>query len=97
MRYVKYLSKGNTQGLEQNIESYWEIDREGHFSRSIEKLEDGTLLKYSEEREADSFGQLPEGKVTEENLTDNTFGIIVNLTKNEFEAVWVQEALNQRK
>jgi hypothetical protein len=94
MRYIRYLSRGNTQGLDQGIESYWELDDEGYIVRSVDLLKNGDLLKYSEKHLADSFGQLPEGRTTQDNLDDKSFGSCIRLTKNEFEKVWERKAAN---
>lgn len=94
MKFIKYSSKGNTVGLEENILSYWELDQEGYIVRCIEELETGEYLKYSESHEADSYGQLPEGITTEDNLGDKKYGSCVRLTKNQFEKLWLKMAIN---
>lgn len=94
MRFIKYTSKGNTVGLEEDIESYWELNSEGYITRSIEVLPDGNLLKYSEVHDADSFGQLPEGITSEENLTDKSFGDCLKITNLEFEDIWSKKSKN---
>ncbi|WP_133468966.1 hypothetical protein [Paraglaciecola marina] len=94
MKHYKYESKGNTQGLEENIVCYWEINEAGFIVRSIEVLDDKTILKYSEKHEADSMGQLPEGQVTQDNLNDSTFGVCTGLSKDQFEMIWIQNAEN---
>jgi hypothetical protein len=94
MKHYRYESKGNTQGLEESIECYWEINDAGFIVRSLELLADKTILKYSEQHEADSMGQLPEGRVTEDNLNDGSFGICTRLSKSEFEKFWRQNAAN---
>ena len=94
MKFIKYSSKGNTVGLEENIVSYWELDQEGYIVRCIEERETGEYLKYSEFHEADSYGQLPEGITTEENLKDLTYGSCVRLTKKQFEYLWSKKAIN---
>ncbi|WP_395341247.1 hypothetical protein PN836_018780 [Ningiella sp. W23] len=94
MKYYKYESKGNSQGLEETIECYWEIDEADIIVRSIEVLNDKTILKYSEQHEADSMGQLPEGRVTHDDLNDSSFGICTRLSKDQFEKHWRKNAEN---
>ena len=94
MKFVRYQSVGNSVGLESDIDDYWEIDSEGYVVRSICVLPDGTLLKYDQAHDADQFGQLPEGVVTEENLQDASYGKITRLTLQDFEAKWSEKAKN---
>lgn len=94
MRFIKYSSIGNTVGLEENIVSYWELDAKGYVVRCIEELETGEYLKYSNDHEADSYGQLPEGITTEENLNDLRYGIYKTIEKKDFEKIWLRKAIN---
>jgi hypothetical protein len=94
MKYVKYQSLVNSVGLERNIECYWEIDERDFVIRSVEKLPAGQLVRYSQEHSADSFGQLPEGTITEGNLVDLSYGETTKITAFEFEQLWMQKAIN---
>ena len=94
MMFIKYLSEGNSVGLEFDIESYWEINELGYVTRCVEVINDGDLLKYSEEHLADSYGQLPEGKITGDNLNDKSFGNCIQITDNEFESIWLKKSIN---
>jgi len=94
MKFIKYLSEGNSVGLENDIESYWEIDVNGYITRSIDIIKNGDLLKYSASHSADSFGQLPEGKVSEVNLNDQSFGKCLNISTEEFESIWLLKSIN---
>ena len=94
MKYIRYTSKGNTVGLEEDIISFWEIASDGYIKRNIEILSDGNRLKYSEHHAADTMGQLPEGIVTEENLQDRSYGESLEIDSNLFEAEWTKEAIN---
>ena len=95
MRFVRYQSKGNSVGLEEDIDDYWEIDSDGYVTRSINVLPDGTRLKYDRTHDADWFGVLPEGVITEENLQDKSWGTIMWLTLQEFEAKWSEKGKNR--
>ncbi|MGC9402975.1 hypothetical protein ACP43V_11035 [Vibrio genomosp. F10 str. 9ZC157] len=94
MKYIKYLSLGNTVGLDNEIESYWEIDSDGNILRSVDILPNGVRLKYSENHEADKHGQLPEGLITEDNLKDTSFGLCIELEKYVFELEWQAKSVN---
>ncbi|MCG7496416.1 hypothetical protein MHO82_06045 [Vibrio sp. Of7-15] len=94
MKFIKYTSKGNSVGLDDNIESYWEIDAQGYIARCIEIKPNGDVLKYCETHESDSYGQLPEGVMTKENLNDKSFGVCIALNSTEFEAIWARKAVN---
>lgn len=94
MKYIKYMSNSNTVGLEDNIESYWEIDQDGYVIRCIEVLAEGKLLKYDETHEADAYNQLPEGIITDDNLKDTSYGECQVLTQDEFEVMWSKAAIN---
>lgn len=94
MKFIKYLSEGNSVGLENDIESYWEINEHGFITRSIDVIKNGDLLKYSENHSADSFGQLPEGRISVGNLNDRSFGKCIQITDNEFESIWLKKSIN---
>ena len=94
MKYVRYQSKGNTVGLDDSIDDYWEIDSEGYVARSINVQADGTILKYDRQHAADKHGALPELMITDENLADTSFGIVTILTAKEFETRWNSKAKN---
>jgi len=93
MKHVLYESVGNTVGLEYDMQ-YWEIDEAGYVERAICVQEDGTLLKYDRSHKADWFGQLPEGIISEENLSDVSYGRITRLNVEEFGLKWAQKAEN---
>jgi len=95
MKHVRYLSKGNSVGLEDDIEDYWEIDAAGYLERSVHVLPDGTLLKYDRRRAADEHGALPEGVVTAEYLADASYGQTSFISPEEFEAQWSRPAKNE--
>jgi len=94
MKYVRYQSIGHTVGLKENIDDYWEIDATAHVTRSIHQQVDG-ILKYDVDFDADSFGQLPEGTISDENLNDPAYGQITSLTLSEFEMKWSEKAKNR--
>ena len=94
MIFVKYSSSGNSVGLDDNINCYWQIDEQGEVIRSIDIQPNGEILKYSEEHIADSYGQLPEGVITTDNLNDQSYGICMFLTESDFDKVWSQKAIN---
>jgi len=94
MKYIKYLSLGNTVGLDNDIESYWEIDDDGYIVRSVDVLSNGQRLKYSESHQSDTYGQLPEGVTTEENLQDPSYGLCSTLEQCEFESAWLIKTVN---
>lgn len=94
MKFIKYISNGNNVGLENSIESYWELNKEGFIVRSIDIIENGDVLKYSEDHVADSYGQLPEGVITEDNLKDKRFGTCVYITMAEFDSLWNKTSIN---
>ncbi len=94
MKFIKYISNGNTVGLENSIESYWELNKEGYIVRSIDMIENGDVLKYSEDHVADSYGQLPEGVITEDNLKDKRFGTCVYISMSEFDKLWSKKSIN---
>jgi hypothetical protein len=94
MKYVRYESLGNTVGLENDINDYWEIGPDGFVERSINVQSDGSLLKYSRDHPADQFGALPEGAISKENLEDENCGKCTRLTASEFEFKWAQKAKN---
>jgi len=95
MKHVHYRSIGNSVGLEENIDDYWEIDVVGYLERSVHILHDGALLKYDRERAADEYGALPEGLVTSEHLEDASFGQTSLISPEEFETLWARPAKNR--
>ncbi|WP_063370756.1 hypothetical protein [Pseudoalteromonas luteoviolacea] len=94
MKFVKYSSKGNSIGLDDNIVSYWQINVQGEVIRSIEIQSNGELLKYLEEHQADSYGQLPEGIITNDNLNNQSYGTCEFLTESDFDKMWSKKAIN---
>jgi hypothetical protein len=93
MKHVLYESAGNTLGLEYDMQ-YWEIGEDGYVERAICVQEDGKLLKYDRSHQADWWGQLPEGTISEENLLDVSYGRVTRLSVEEFELKWAQKAEN---
>jgi hypothetical protein len=94
MRHVRYRSLNNTVGLETNIHECWEIDSDGHVTRSITIFPNGERLRYDTERSADRLGQLPEGTITDEDLTDSTYGECAPMSLEQFEAEWEVPSVN---
>ena len=82
-------------GLEEGIHDLYELDDDYEFTRSIHILPDGALITYDRHHEADEFGQLPEGPITEENLADKRFGTTVPIPKSDFEVMWNKKAKNR--
>ena len=95
LKHVRYRSIGNTVGIENAVDDFWEIDDDGFVVRSIQILSDGSILKYDREHDADSFGVLPEGVITEEMLSDHSVGKITRISLSDFEAKWVLKAKNR--
>ena len=94
MRYFRYRSKTNTVGLDSTLHECWEIDGDGFVLRSITIFPNGERLKYDTERSADRLGQLPEGAITDEDLTDPTYGECATMSLVEFEAEWKISSVN---
>ena len=63
-------------------------------ARTIAIFPNGERLKYDTEQSADRLGQLPEGVITEDDLTDPTFGECASMSSEEFEAEWVIPSVN---
>lgn len=95
LKHVRYQSTGNTVGIENAVDDFWEIDDDGHVVRSVQILLDGSVLKYGREHDADSFGILPEGVITEEMLSDHSVGKITRISLSDFEAKWALKAKNE--
>jgi hypothetical protein len=95
MKHVRYTSSGNTVGLEETIEDYWEISDDGHVVRSINLQVDGSILKYDSEHDADSFGALPEGIIEDSMLADTSRGKAIQISHTEFESLWSKNAKNE--
>jgi len=95
MKHVRYQSIGNTVGIENTVDDFWEIADDGHVVRSVHLQPDGSLTKYDQEHDADRFGALPEGILTEEMLADSSLGKITFLSLDEFEAKWSLKAKNE--
>jgi hypothetical protein len=96
MKHVRYQAIGNTVGIEEEVDDFWEIDEEGYVIRSVHVQPDGTHLKYDREHAADTFGVLPEGEITEEMLEDRSIGKITFISLAEFDAMWQIKAKNER-
>jgi hypothetical protein len=94
LKFVKYSSNGNSVGLDDNINCYWQINELGEIIKSIEVQPNAELLKYSKQHQADSYGQLPEGIITPDNLNDRSYGTCTLLTENDFDKVWSKKAIN---
>ena len=95
MKYVRYQSEGNTVGIEDGADDFWEIADDGYVSRSINLQSDGSRLKYDRQHEADKFGALPEGVITDEMLADRAVGKITFLTAAQFAAEWTIRGKNE--
>ena len=93
MKYVLYEAAGNTRGLGYDVQ-YWEINEDGYVERALCVQEDGKLLKYDQSHDADRMGQLPEGIISDENLSDVSYGKVTRLNPEEFETKWAQRAEN---
>lgn len=97
MKHVRYQSIGNIVGIESAVDDVWEIDDDGYVVRSVQILSDGSVLKYDRDHDADSFGVLPEGVITEEMLSDHSVGKITRISILDFEAKWALKAKNERE
>jgi len=95
MKYVRYQSRGNTVGIEDGVEDYWEIADDRYVVRSIHLQSDGSRLKYDRKHAADGLGALPEGTISDEMLSDKTVGTITFLTAREFDAEWAIRGKNE--
>ena len=94
MKYVQYQSRGNTVGIEDGVNDFWEIDEDGYVVRSIHMQPDGSRLKYDRQDEADNLGALPEGIIADEMLADRTVGQITFLTATQFDVEWAIRSKN---
>ncbi len=95
MKHVRYQSFGNTVGITEVVDDFWEIADDGHVSRSVHVQHDGSVLKYDQKHDADHLGALPEGVITEEMLADRSVGAVTPISPTEFEAKWSQKAKNE--
>lgn len=95
MKYIRYRSFGNTVGIEEGVDDYWEIDSGERVVRSVSVKSDGSHLKYDRVCDADQFGALPEGCVTDEMLADGSVGLCTVIGSDEFEAMWAKTAKNR--
>jgi hypothetical protein len=95
MKYVRYQSLGNTVGIDEGIDDFWEIADDGYVVRSIHLQLDGTRLKYDRQHAADQFGVLPEGVITDRMLSDKTVGKITYIEAKEFNLEWEVSAKNE--
>ncbi len=95
MKYIKYNFTENTIGRDDYYISYWELDSDGYVIRSIEITKEGNLTKYDTEHEADQFGQLPEGTITDENLQNKSFGLATRISFDNFNSIWQKPAKNR--
>ena len=94
MKHVRYQSVGNTVGIEEAADDFWEIGDDGHVVRSVHVQSDGSHLKYDRSHDADRFGALPEGIITAEMLADRSIGKITFIAPEAFEARWIAKAKN---
>jgi hypothetical protein len=96
MKHVRYQAAGNHAGIEETADDFWEIEDEGYVVRSVHVQPDGSHLKYDRDHDADRFGALPEGVVTEEMLADSSLGKFTFISLAEFEAKWSLRAKNEK-
>ena len=89
MLYRLHCTTNNSVGLEEYL-SYSEIDDEGYWSRYLEIRADGTVLRYSTDKEADRFGILPEGLWNEAEAKNEKYGIVTAISVELFEAIWAK-------
>ncbi|GDY10261.1 hypothetical protein LBMAG52_37490 [Planctomycetia bacterium] len=89
MLYRLYSSVGNSVGVDPYL-GYSEIGDDGYWSRYIEFLPDGLVLKYTETHDADSLGQLPEGLWDEAEALKDEYGVVAPITVELFELVWAR-------
>jgi len=94
MKHVRYQSVGNSVGIEENADDFWEIADDGYVVRSVHILPDGSHLKYDRSHDSDHFGALPEGVITDEMLADRSVGRITIIPPDEFEVKWSVKAKN---
>ena len=97
MKHVRYQSGGNTVGITEVVDDFWEIADDGHVVRSVHFQPDGSVLKYDQKHDADHFGALPEGEMSEEMLQDRSVGAVTFISPAEFEVRWSQKAKNEPK
>jgi hypothetical protein len=96
MKHVRYESVGNSVGIKEVVNDFWEIADDGYVVRSVHVLPDGSNLKYDRERDADHFGALPEGMITPDMLADRTLGKITFISAADFDAKWKMKAKNEK-
>ena len=89
MRYYLYSSTGNTLGIDPYI-GYFQIGDDGFCKRYIELNAGGIALRYTEERSADIYGQLPEGNWSDNDpeMSKKAYGVITPITEDLFETAW---------
>ena len=95
MKHVRYQSIGNSVGIQEVIDDFWEVADDGHVVRSVSVRPDGSHLKYDEAHDADHFGALPEGLITPEMLADRSLGKITLISLVDFDAKWTVKAKNE--
>ena len=86
MRYFIYNATGNRHQIDAYIALY-EIADDGQFTRSIDILP-SAVLKYSQQHEADNFGQLPEGPWNDAEAVKPEYGSLSAITHSLFESAW---------
>lgn len=87
MKYYRYCSAGNTEGLDEYI-AFFEIADDGYCSRYIEIPAIGNALKYTEEEPADEFGALPEGPWDALEAAQPEYGTLNEISKQLFDGAW---------
>ncbi len=95
MKYIRYQAAGNSVGIEEWADDYWEIADDGFVVRAVNIQLDGANLKYDENRAADRLGALPEGKILEQMLGDRSLGKFTLISLEEFELIWSMKARNE--
>ena len=96
MKHVRYESVGNSVGIKEVVDDFWEIADDGYVVRSVHVQPDGSHLKYDREHDADRLGALPEGVITPEMLADRTLGKITFISLADFDAKWTMKAKNEK-
>lgn len=80
MNHYLYCSAGNSLGLDEYI-GYFENDEYGYCVRYVEILANGVALRYSEEKAAYKYAQLPEGKWVESETTKAEYGHCIKISE----------------